>query len=569
MAAKFFWNVRAQGVPPPSSGTTGYLAELVSRPWYTANRPVVPTPLRTRYVDLAQATTANDGTTHAAPWGRAQMDASVIAGDRILMFGTAPLGYYLYPPATGTSSNWITYEREPGQTMLLQGYDQITGGTVPAAVTLDGFDYIHLKNLTVDNQATPQNEAYSGVRISGCDHIFILDCTIDVHKGHSGIISLTGGNYQWVEGCTINGHADIEYSNSGDGIGFGYGIVGTPHGNYVAYNNTIREFGHIGVSVLTRTFDETGHSVVTGVHVGFNDIASTISGGIGVFLTDTYYIEGNKCHDLATDVTTEATYGGNTVYGSQSDSKNGIIAGGYNGHVRYNIVDNAGGSGILLQCNSFASIPQHAVNIWIYNNVVIRCLGCPITITMRTGLTFEYSGNRIENNLFSGNHLWDPSTMDVLNPHALGQGDSFYGFYDGAFWNIWIVLPHLDSNAANLELWFPSGNRGLAGTVIQNNLFPTTAQGEDVGFLFHNASIPKSNLSYVSEALAIAGLVNGSTLLDDNIEGSNPQLTSTTQGNAFYCAINSNSPCIDAGNVISGIDEYAGVSQDIGVYEKA
>ena len=290
------------------------------------------------------------------------------------------------PSNSGTSSAWITYKANPGDTVVISGSGISTGSTAllyingKSYLEFDGFQilhsdyvgvqiwgaskYINLKNLTVnDTQRSGINTSYDGSASQYITNILISGCNVS-NTNYSG---------QW-EAISFNKTSNFEIANS---------VVHDTQGQSSSIG--FRKEG-IDLKVGSTNGSVHGNTVYNarqGIYIDSDGTVSNVS------------VYNNLVHNI--------DYFG--IY-FESESGNGVLSGA---SVYNNIVYSCP-RGIV--CGGGVS----STNISIVNNTTYQNSGNELSFTASAG---TYKSCIVRNNIFYGSGVSIPSGAGVTQDHNL------------------------------------------------------------------------------------------------------------------------------------------------------
>ena len=213
---------------------------------------------------------------------------------------------------------------------------------------------------------------------------------------------------------------------------------------------------------------------------------------------------------------------------------------------------------------------------------MIRTLLTILTIiftfnTIQAGLLYEYFGAGTNG---GGMHLWssDPllKHLTITNNTSYSDGAGMY-LYDSNALLSNVTLSHNVTYSNGGGMYIKSSDPILTHVTISNNI---SEEGQGILLSSSNATLTNTIIywnthchdGWCHDSIYLLGDENAPTITYSNIEGGwagvgnidFAPLFTYPENNDF--TLQEESPCIDAGTIIEGI-EYIGVAPDIGAYE--
>ncbi len=373
---------------------------LISGRCSAYSAPVVPAPLRTIYVNAAAGSDSNDGLSPANAWRTlTKANNSVRPGDLFLVRGTFT-DQWISPADSGTSSNKITFRREPGFSAILDG------GLYDGAIDLIGRSHIVVDGFEIVNTEQSIRVAYES------HHNWFRNLYIHNASG-------TAVKFRF--GAQFNRLEDSVITN-----------VGTSTDND---SDAINLLENADNNVIVRNY--VGYAS----HAAYNDDVQGESTGanqnniVAQNIFDNPWASNVILAGRSSSTIVECNIMRNATQDSQVNyPRMGIQLDGDDNIIRYNYIYNNKAQGILIEGRVFASSQQmFAENNHIYHNTIVGNGTAGIMFVVQ-GSTAYVRNNLIENNLLWNNGGYDGangSFYDVVADHYSGNNPWVPGFSDG------------------------------------------------------------------------------------------------------------------------------------------
>jgi parallel beta-helix repeat protein len=298
----------------------------ISEPTSTAVFNVTPID-RHYYVDGNLGSDSNAGS-ETQPWRTIQKAAdTLVAGDTVLIRG----GKYvignndepIVVRNSGTSSNYITLQSYPGETVIIQGDYPTDGDPVWFGINLEGVSYIKIQGLTVQG-------FHAAIDCQAPGHHVVIQNNLLLYNSESGFenVGTVSGRYEGCDYVTIQGntiHDNGYYANGvpatrnyeGGGSGISMGAYSAPYTfdlNYSHFHSIIRG------NLIYHNYDGTGGSLQNvNTHTDGNGIIVDMAGNsppiliennvifnnggrcVEILGSQNIWIVGNTCYENSTD----------------------------------------------------------------------------------------------------------------------------------------------------------------------------------------------------------------------------------------------------------------------------
>lgn len=382
--------------PAPTPPTT-----LVSTRCSAYTAPAIPASLRTFYINADNGNDSNDGLTSATAWRTvSKANNSAQAGDLFLLRGVF-YNQWINPNTSGTSTNKITYRKEPGQTAVLDT------GLYDGGVVLGGKSHIVIDGLEIRN--IPESVQVTG----GGSYNWLRN--LYIHNG-GHVTFRDGANNNRLEDSALTNIGD-DQSNSGDAVD----LLNDADNNIVVRSY----FGNAGHGAYDITLQ--------GGSIGYNDNNIFAQNIVDNQWSSNVLIGGRavgtivECNEIK-NATQISTF---------NYARAGIYLSGDNNIFRYNYIYNNKSHGIVVEGYVFAGQQQYPENNLFYHNTVVGNGRAGLLIVVHD-YAAEQNGY-VRNNTFENNIFWNNLGYNSGNSNYYDIVADFYqsnnpwavGFTDG------------------------------------------------------------------------------------------------------------------------------------------
>jgi hypothetical protein len=294
--------------------------------------PIVPSPLRTFYVDGNNGNDAADGTSSVTAWRTlSRANSMVQPGDLILLRGVFS-GQSIRPATSGTASAKIVYRVVPNDSA------RITLGQSGFGILLEGVHHVVVDGVEISNVSNPFH-----IRLNSSNNWLL---NLFIRDGGGSFIGNSDDNR--VERSRFL-RIGTRGANSRDAI-----LIEDGSDRNVIVRNIIGEASHGTVWLGSGTSLVPVNDNVIAQNDTFNPWASGM--GLGARAVRTV-VECNRIRDAAPAAGT-------------IPPREGIDIDGLNNIIRYNEIYQNGGFGLTVKGRTYASNPQNTIESQIFENTI-------------------------------------------------------------------------------------------------------------------------------------------------------------------------------------------------------
>jgi Carbohydrate binding module (family 6)/Fibronectin type III domain/Right handed beta helix region len=463
---------QAQPVPTPPT--------LISNRCSSYSAPTVPTPLKTFYIDAANGNDSNDGFSNATAWKTLiKANNSAIAGDLFLLRGTFT-DQWINPTNSGTSTNKITFRKEPGQSAILEWISSNPWGIFIAG----GQSHIVIDGLEIRNTPNPFQITNSS------NNIWLRN--LYIHDSGGSTFRAGANNNRLEDSVLVNIGSDQD--NSGDSLSLLYDTD-----NNVVVRNYFGNAGHAA-------YDDG----LDGSSVGYNENNIVAQNIFENKWASNVIFAGRAVGTLVEcNVMKNATQTSQFNYprmGIQLDGKSNII--------RYNLLYNNKADGIIIEGRVYAGQQMFAENNQIYQNTFVSNGRSGIFMDIRdlgndTGTNAYIRNNVIENNIFwndVGNSPSNGTNAEIVVSFYYANSQWAAGFTDG---NIFRYNNFSNIPAFNFTGVVGNGNFVKSTPAELQATYSTWTNNRQQDPLFTNSATNDYSLLSTSPMINVGRLIPG------------------------------------------------------------
>ncbi len=460
--------------PPPT---------LISNRCSAYAAPMVPSPLRTFYINAFSGSDSNNGLTPTTAWlTLSKANNLAQPGDLFLLRGTFT-NQWINPANSGTSVNKITYRKESGQAAVInQGlYD---GGVI----LQNGQSHIVVDGLEI------KNVEYSIEVSNGANNNWFRN--LYIHNG-GGIGFKDGANNNRVEDSVLTEIGSL-FTNAGDSI-----LLLNNVDNNVVVRNYFGNAGHAA-------YNDTVQGSSTGLNEN-NILAQNIVNNKNA----TNVIVGGRSFGTLIECNEIKNASRETVNPILIYPRQGIQYSGDNGIIRYNQIFNNKSDGIIITGYIFAATQQqYPENNQFYHNTIVG--------NGRSGLYIHASDTGypgasayVRINPFANNIFWNNAGSDGANRRFYDITADFYnannpwsaGFTDGNVFRY--------NNASNIPFFIVvrrptvGGNLYYETPALTESVIPSWTNNSSVDPLFTSFTTSDYSLQSGSPMIDTGRIIPG------------------------------------------------------------